>query len=312
MTSLQHRKIVVTGGAGFIGSHIVKALLREGAHVIVVDDLSTGNEANMSDFIDRITWIRGSVCDVELMQRACTDAYAVVHQAALPSVPKSVAFPLETNQANSTGTLAVFVAAQRAGVDRVIYASSSSVYGDTAVLPKEESMPLNPLSPYAVQKMTTELYGRIFHSLHGLKTIGLRYFNVFGPRQNPNSEYAAVIPKFITEIKRGKSPRIFGDGEQTRDFTYVDNVVQANIRALQAESGFGEAYNVACGGHISLNELVARINKILSTSITPEYLSPRTGDIRDSYADISKARDVLGFVPTVGFDEGLKKTADSL
>ena len=312
MKSLTGSKIVVTGGGGFIGSHIVDALLEEGALVTVIDDFSTGRRDNLAHVASRIELIEKSILEPGIVEKAAKGAFAIVHQAAIPSVPKSIERPLESHAANSSGTLAVLDAARKAGVDRVIYATSSSVYGDTAVLPKVETMSPDPLSPYAVQKLTAELYAKIYYSLHGLKTIGLRYFNVFGPRQDPNGAYAAVIPKFVSLIASGKKPQIYGDGSTTRDFTYIDNVVKANLLALKTEKGFGEAFNIAGGNQISLNELVAKINAAFNSSIAAEYLPPKKGDIKDSYADISKAQSILGFETMVSFDEGLKRTIESL
>ncbi|MEK7156935.1 MAG: SDR family oxidoreductase [Patescibacteria group bacterium] len=306
------KKVVVTGGAGFIGSHIVDALVASDADVIVLDDFSTGKRENIAHVLDKIELLEGSIVDAVLLKRAFVGAHAVIHLAALPSVSKSIELPMETNLVNEVGTLSVFTAARDADVERVVYASSSSVYGDTPTLPKVETMPTNPLSPYAVQKLTAELYGRVFYSIYGLKTIGLRYFNIFGPRQDPHSEYSAVIPKFIDRMKRGKKPIIFGDGEHTRDFTYIDNAVSANLRALDAERGFGEVYNIAAGSRISLNELVEKINDILGTAVLQEYASPRQGDIKDSFADISKAKETFGYEPAVTFEEGLKRTIDSI
>lgn len=306
------KKVVVTGGAGFIGSHIVDALVEKGVEVVVVDDFSTGRRENIEHIQSKIQLLEGSIVDTNLLRKAFAGADAVIHLAALPSVPKSIQLPLETNMVNEVGTLSVFVAARDAGVDRVVYASSSSVYGDTPILPKVETMPTNPLSPYAVQKLTAELYGRVFNSVYGLKTIGLRYFNIFGPRQDPHSVYSAVIPKFVSLIQKGERPVIYGDGEHTRDFTYIKNAVAANLCALEATQGFGEAYNVAAGNRISLNTLVEKINGILGTMILPEYVAPRQGDIKDSFANIEKAKNTFGYEPVVSFDDGLKYTIDSL
>lgn len=312
MASLKGKRIVVTGGAGFIGSHIVDALLAAGTRVLVIDDLSTGRRENLAATEARIEFIQESITNTAALTKLFVGADAVCHQAALPSVPKSIARPMDTHEANSTGTLSVFAAAKEVGVPRVVYASSSSVYGDTPVLPKVETMPLHPLSPYAVQKLTAELYGKVFFNLHGLKTFGLRYFNVFGPRQNPDSEYAAVIPKFIKLMKEGRPPTVNGDGSHTRDFTYVADVVAANLAALTAEEGYGEAFNIAAGGQISLNDLVAGINKVLGTAIQAKYGQARTGDIKDSFADIAKAGRLLGYRPKISFEEGLRLTAASL
>lgn len=309
---LSGKKVVVTGGAGFIGSHIVDGLLAIGTEVVVIDDLSTGSKDNIKHVHDKIKFVQGSITNVDLLKEVFKGAYAVIHQAAIPSVPKSIEFPLDTQHANIVGTLSVFLAARDTGVDRVVYASSSSVYGDTPGLPRVETMPTSPLSPYAVQKNTGEMYGKVFNSIYGLKTIGLRYFNIFGPRQNPNSPYSAVIPKFIKLIKSGETPVIFGDGEHTRDFTYVENVVQANIGALRTRQGFGEAYNIAGGKQISLNDLVKKINAELGTSVSALYVPPRDGDVKDSLADVSKAQRVLGFKQEVLFDEGLKRTINSI
>ncbi len=305
------KRIVVTGGAGFIGSHTVDALVRRGDTVVVIDTFATGKRENLDQVSDRITLVEGSITDPTVLGEAFRGADAVMHLAALPSVPKSVALPLQTHETNATGTLRVFLAARDAGVKRVVYASSSSVYGDTPTLPKVETMPTRPLSPYAIQKLMGEQYGRVFASLFGLETIGLRYFNVFGPRQDPASEYAAVIPKFITLIRDGHSPVVNGDGEHTRDFTFIENVVAANLAALDAVRGFGDVYNVATGSQISLNTLIARITTELSSSVVPTYGPERVGDIRDSFADISKARATFGYTPSISFDDGIRKTISS-
>ena len=306
------KKIVVTGGAGFIGSHVVDALVESGAEVVVIDNFSTGKKENIEHVLDKIKLFDSTIVNTEFLKKIFKGADAVVHIAASSSVLESIEFPMETNTANTVGTLSVFTAALDAGVGRVVYASSSSVYGDTPVLPKVETMSTNPLSPYAIQKLTAELYGRIFCSTYGLKTIGLRYFNIFGPRQDPNSVYSAVIPKFIRLIKNGERPIIYGDGEHTRDFTYVANAVAANLLALDAKSGFGESYNIAAGNRISLNDLVDKINGILGTAVLPEYAENRKGDIKDSFADIKKAKETFGYEPTITFEEGLRCTVDSI
>jgi nucleoside-diphosphate-sugar epimerase len=306
---------LVTGGGGFIGSHIVERLLSEGHDVRVVDNFSTGRRENLEFSPDSSRWGRlevlpGDITDMDLVRRAVKDVQCVFHQAAIPSVPRSVADPGASNAANVTGTLNLLIGARDAGVKRLVYASSSSVYGESPTLPKVETMPPEPLSPYAVSKLAGELYARAFHRLYGFPTVGLRYFNVFGPRQDPGSEYAAVVPKFITAIARGQSPTIFGDGEQTRDFTFVSNAVEANIRAsLCGEEAFGGSYNVACGRRISLLDLVAMINKYFGSNVQPTHAAPRPGDVKHSLADIGAATLKLGYRPGVDLDEGLALTA---
>jgi nucleoside-diphosphate-sugar epimerase len=311
MNNLKDKKIVVTGGAGFIGSHIVDKLVSLGAKVVVIDDLSTGKIENIIHNLPQIEFINETITNTQKLVDIFEGAYGIIHQAALPSVPRSISNPLSSHEVNSTGTLSVFVAAHQAQIKKIVYASSSSVYGDTPTLPKVEDMPHNPLSPYALQKLSAELYAKIFCNLYKMEMIGLRYFNVFGPRQDPSSEYSAVIPKFITLLKAGKNPQIYGDGEHTRDFTYVSNVVDANLKALTSTNGFGEVYNIAGGQQISLNTLVVMINKLLGTSLEPGYLPTRPGDIKDSYADITKAKKVLGYESTVTFEKGLEMTVQS-
>jgi UDP-glucose 4-epimerase len=310
---MNKKKVVITGGAGFIGSHIVEELLNAGTYdVVVIDDLSTGLKKNIEPFLSRIKFFEGSILDVAMLREALAGASVVFHQAALPSVPKSIEQPIETNLANVQGTLNIFVVAKDSGVKRVVYASSSSVYGDSPTLPKVETMEFNPLSPYAAQKMMTEYYAKLFHKLFGLEAVGLRYFNVFGPRQNPESKYAAVIPLFIKKILNGEPPTINGDGSITRDFTFVKNVVQANLAAAQAEGVGGDVFNVACGEAISLNQLVEKINQKLGTAVTPKYQEKRQGDIDHSLADISKAKSKLNYAPEHSFDDGLEATIQSL
>lgn len=299
---------LVTGGAGFIGSHIVEALVRQGERVRVLDDFSTGNRENISPFLDRIDLVEGDLADLETVRKAMGGVQFVLHQGALPSVPKSVQDPLATNRANVTGTLNVLVAARDEGVRRVVYAASSSAYGDSPSLPKEESMKPEPLSPYAVQKYTGELYCRNFFTLYGLETVSIRYFNVFGPRQDPNSQYAAVIPRFVTALRDGRPPVIYGDGEQSRDFTYVENVVRANLLALRAPEAAGEMMNFACGTRYTLNELCRILQRIFKTSIAPIHEAPRPGDVRHSLADIRKSQRLLGYTAHVSFEEGLRRT----
>jgi UDP-glucose 4-epimerase len=310
--SLSGKKIVVTGGAGFIGSHIVEALVRDGAQVTVIDDLSTGKKDNLAAIIDKIEFVQGSIADLELLKKAFQGAYAVVHEAAVASVPQSIAFPKETYAVNVIGTQNIFNLAAEAGVDRVIYATSSAVYGDDPTMPKTESMKTGPISPYGAHKLQNEVDAAAVLASKGLKTIGLRYFNVFGPRQNPFSEYSAVIPKFIALMKKGTAPSIYGDGLQTRDFIYVADVVAANLAALQAHKGFGEVFNIATGEKISLNDLVSDINMVLNTSLKPLYMPAKQGDIKDSYADVTKAKQILSFNAEVSFEEGLKHTVEAI
>jgi nucleoside-diphosphate-sugar epimerase len=307
---------VVTGGAGFIGSNIVERLVHEGASVRVVDDFTTGRRENIDAARasaasgSRLEVLEGNLADPDVARRAATGADFVLHQAAIPSVPRSVAEPLRTHAANITATINLLVAAREAKVRRFVYASSSSAYGDTPTLPKVETMPTNPLSPYAIQKLGGEQYARVFHALYSLPTVSLRYFNIFGPRQDPASEYAAVIPRFITSLAAGTPPTIFGDGGQTRDFCYVDNAVEANLLACRAgSSALGKAFNVACGRRISLLDLVKALNVIVGTNLLPRHDPPRPGDVRDSLADITAAREHLGYEVKVHLEEGLARTA---
>jgi len=289
-------RYIVTGGAGFIGSNLADTLA-EHHDIIVIDNLATGRQENIMHLLDhpRVTFVEGSVNDLDLLLDLFQGADGIFHQAAIPSVPRSVKDPLATNEANVTGTLSVLVAAKDCGVPAVIAASSSSVYGDTPVLPKHEDMVPNPLSPYAVTKMADEYYGKVFSNLYGIRMVFLRYFNVYGPRQDPKSEYAAVIPKFITRLLAGELPIIYGDGEQTRDFTFVADVVQANIRAMESDAR--GVFNIACGRRVSLNTLASILMEITGTRCSPLYEAPRPGDIRDSLADITRAREAFGYVP---------------
>lgn len=298
-------RYLVTGGAGFIGSNIVDRLVSDGAEVRVLDNFATGKKSNIEHNLGKIELIEGSITDLETVKRAVDGVDYVLHQAALPSVPRSVKDPIASNEANIDGTLNVLVASRDAGVKRVVYAASSSAYGDTPTLPKREDMPPNPLSPYALTKLAGEYYCRIFYKIYGLETVALRYFNVFGPRQDPTSQYAAVIPKFVESIMDGKSPMIFGDGQQTRDFTFVKNNVEANLLACTAPGVGGEIFNIACGQRYSLIDLVKGINENLGTSVEPVFDETRAGDVKHSLADIEKAKKMLGFKPLVGFEEGL-------
>jgi len=306
------RCALVTGGAGFIGGHLVERLLAEGWSVRVLDDFSSGREENLAQAADRIELLRGDLRDAERVARAVAGVEVVFHEGAVPSVPRSVAEPLRTNAVNVTGTLGVLEASRRAGVRRVVFAASSSAYGDTEELPKRECMPANPLSPYALQKYAGETYCRLYHSLYGLETVALRYFNVFGPRQDPKSEYAAVIPRFATACLRGEPAVIYGDGEQTRDFTFVADAVAANLLAADAADAVGAVINVAGGRRTSLNELLAALQKLAGTSVAPRHDPPREGDVRDSLASLDRARALLGYAPSVSLEEGLRQTLESL
>jgi UDP-glucose 4-epimerase len=304
-------RYVVTGGAGFIGSHIAQRLLADGHTVVVVDNLLTGQRSNLdvlTPFGERFIFYEASITDLPIVRSACEGADVVFHQAALPSVPRSIADPLETHLHCATGTLTVLHAAHQAGVRRVVYAASSSAYGDQAGEYKREDMLPRPISPYGVAKLAGELYAQMFSHTYGLETVALRYFNVFGPRQDPNSPYAAVIPLFMRAMLRGQSPLIHGDGSQSRDFTYIDNVVHGNLLAAQSTDANGHVMNLATGGRVSLLELVEQINALLGTHIPPTFGPPRHGDILHSRAAIDKARDLLDFAPVVPFSEGLART----
>jgi len=304
--------VLVTGGAGFIGSNLTEALLQRGHFVRVLDDFSTGKRENL--IFDKkfpfLEIVEGDIREFSTCQKAVKGIEYVFHQAALPSVQRSIEDPETSNAVNVGGTLNILLAAKETGVKRVIYASSSSVYGDTPALPKHEEMPSNPLSPYALQKYIGEQYCRLFYQLYGLDTISLRYFNIFGPKQDPNSLYSAVIPKFIDALLQGRPPIIFGDGEQSRDFTYIENVVQANLLAMSAEHLHGEAINIACGKRISLNQLLNVLKEILGSKLSPIYQEPRKGDVKHSLADICKGKEILNYEPTVGIEIGLEKTVE--
>ena len=301
---------LVTGGAGFIGSHIATKLVERGDHVRVYDNLSTGHRDNLAHIADKIDFVEGDLLDFSAVQQAMSGIDIVFHQAALASVPRSVAAPLASHAACATGTLHVLEAARGADVRRVVYAGSSSVYGDQAVSPKSESLLPAPLSPYAAAKLSGEYYCQAYTNTFGLETVTIRYFNVFGPRQDPNGEYAAVIPLFVTAMIAGDRPTIFGDGTQSRDFTYVENVVAGNLAAATAAGAAGRTFNVACGQQTNLLELVAAINRVLDTDIQPMFADPRPGDVHESRADITAARDVLGYSPTVAFDDGLRRSIE--
>ncbi|MEN6400622.1 MAG: SDR family oxidoreductase [Armatimonadia bacterium] len=302
---------LVTGGAGFIGSHIVRHLLKRGDEVRIIDNLSTGKPENIAEVRDQVKFFELSIRDLEALRPVFEGVDYVLHQGAIPSVPRSVADPISSHEANCTGTLNVMIAAKDAGVKRVVQASSSSVYGSNPQLPKVETMRPMPISPYAATKLTQEAYASAFYGSYGLETVSLRYFNVFGPRQDPKSQYAAVIPIFCTRILAGERPVIYGDGEQSRDFTYVDNVVQANVKAALATDGAGQAFNIACGDSMSLNQLVRKLNDLIGTNIEPIYEAARVGDVKHSLADISAARAAFGYEPAVQMDEGLEQTVRS-
>lgn len=301
---------LVTGGAGFIGSHLVGALLARGDRVRVLDNLSTGHRRNIDAYGGKVDFIEGDLINPRDVQRAIEGVEVVFHQAALASVPRSVDAPLDTNASCVTGTVTLLDVARRAGVRRVVFAGSSSAYGDQPTPTKNEQLLPMPLSPYAAAKLAGEFYCQAFTATYGLETVVIRYFNVFGPRQDPKSQYAAVIPKFITEMLAGNRPTIFGDGRQSRDFTYVDNVVRGNLLAADAPAAVGRTINIACGASYSLLQLVGGINAALGTNMEPVFEPARAGDVRDSLADISLARQLLDYEPVVGFEEGLRRTVE--
>ena len=305
------RGALVTGGAGFIGGHLVEGLLAEGWSVRVVDDLSTGAERNLADVVDRIDFIRGDVRDDQVLERAMDGVEVVFHQAAVPSVPRSVAEPIMTNSVNVDGTLQVLETARKTAVRRVVFAASSSAYGDTEILPKVETMPAVPQSPYALQKYAGEVYCRLYFDLYGLETVSLRYFNIFGPRQDPTSDYAAVIPSFVTKALAGQPAVIHGDGDQTRDFTYVGNAVQANLLAADSKRAPGSVINIAAGVRTSINDLWNGIRKAVGFDGEARHEAARAGDVRDSLADLSRAVELLEYEPAVDLEEGLRRTVAS-
>jgi UDP-N-acetylglucosamine/UDP-N-acetyl-alpha-D-glucosaminouronate 4-epimerase len=300
----------VTGGAGFIGSNTVEELVHRGHSVVVLDDLSAGKEDNLAEVRTKITFIKGSITDIETVRKAMHEAEYVLHLAARTSVPRSVKDPIETNKINIDGMLNVLVAARDAKVKRLVFAASSSAYGETPTLPKTEEMQPAPISPYGVTKLVGELYAQVFGRCYGLENVCLRYFNIFGPRQDPSSPYSGVLAKFCTAFLEDGQPVIFGDGEQTRDFTYVENAVQANLLACEAPNVSGKVFNIGTGSRSSLNQTVELLRKISEKPLEVKYEPPRDGDIRDSLADISQARKFLGYDPQVGFEEGLRRTFD--
>jgi len=301
-------RVIVTGGAGFIGSHITEELLRRGHSVVVVDDFSAGKEANLAGMKGKLEVVRQTITKLEPLHAAFRGAELVFHLAARTSVPRSVADPVETNRANIDGTLNVLVAARDAGARRVVYAASSSAYGETPTLPKTEGMRPEPISPYGVTKYVGELYCQVFGRCYGLENVSIRYFNVFGPRQDPGSPYSGVLSRFITAMLAGQPPTVFGDGEQSRDFTYVANVVDASLRAAETPGVSGMVFNGGTGARVTLNQTLALLGKISGKPANAKYEPPRAGDIRDSQADVTLARQMLGYVPTVDFEEGLRRT----
>jgi UDP-glucose 4-epimerase len=303
---------LVTGGAGFIGSHIAAALLERGERVRVFDNMLAGRKINLAALGGRAEFIEGDVRDYAALAEAMKGVEVVFHQGAIASVPRSIADPAGSLEINVTGTQNVLLAAREQGVRRVVYASSSAVYGDAPTLPKREDLPTNTLSPYAVHKLAGEMLCEVFTRIYGLETVALRYFNVFGPRQDPASEYAAVIPRFLTMLLEGKRPVVFGDGEQTRDFVYIANVVQANLKAAVAPAAVGRAMNIGCGERISLNEVLCLAGELLGITVEAEYRPARPGDVRDSVADISLARDLLGYQPEISLRAGLTRTLEAI
>lgn len=302
------KNFLVTGGAGFIGSNLTEKLIVEGHRVRVFDSLATGKMENLKGIAGQVEFIKGDVRDPSALEKAVEGMEFLIHLAAMGSVPRSVADPATTHEVNATGTLNVLNAARAAGVKRVVYASSSSVYGDTPVLPKSEDMNTNPMSPYAVSKLCGEHYCRVFFRVYGLETVCLRYFNVYGKRQDPASQYAAVIPRFITSVLRGKSPSVYGDGEQTRDFTFVDDCNQANYKACIADGAAGLFFNIGTGRRISLNELYGKIRAAGGSDLEPVHTAPRHGDVRHSLADITRASEMLGYAPGFDIDSGIRET----
>lgn len=302
---------LVTGGAGFIGSHIASALIDQGARVRIIDDLSTGYRENVAEIGGDVDFIHASLTDSKAVSRALQDVELVFHEAAIPSVPRSVARPTETHEASVNATFSLLLAARDQKIRRLVYAASSSAYGDQPELPKRENLRPDPLSPYAVAKLVGEYYCQVFSRVYGLETVSLRYFNVFGPRQDPGSQYSGVISRFVDALLNGRQPIIYGDGEQSRDFTYISNVVDANLRAAESGSAVGQVINIANGERVTINQVFEMVKKLTGrTHVKPEYVSARTGDVRDSLADLTLARSLLGYTPKVDLEEGLRLTLD--
>jgi UDP-glucose 4-epimerase len=303
-------KYLVTGGGGFIGSHIVERLVRDGQSVRVLDDFSSGKRENLAPFAGKIEVVEGDLRKPADCAKACAGVQIIFHEGAVPSVPKSVDDPVTSHEANIDGTFNILMAAKNAGCRRVVYAASSSAYGDQPELPKRETARPDPLSPYAVNKLVGEYYLSVFNKCWGLETLSIRYFNVFGPRQDPKSQYAAAIPAFVAAILRGESPTIYGDGEQTRDFTYIDNVVHANLLAAKAPKVAGQVVNVACGERVTVNQIIAQINQLLGKNVKSNHVPERAGDIKHSLADISLAKQLIGYEPLINFADGLRRAIE--
>lgn len=302
---------LVTGGAGFIGSHIASALIHQGARVRIIDDLSTGHRENVAEIGGDVDFIQASLTDQRAVSRALQDVELVFHEAAIPSVPRSVAKPTETHEASVNATFSLLLAARDQKIRRLVYAASSSAYGDQPELPKREDLRPDPLSPYAVAKLVGEYYCQVFSRVYGLETVSLRYFNVFGPRQDPGSQYSGVISRFMDALLNGEQPIIYGDGEQSRDFTYISNVVDANLRAAESGSAVGQVINIANGERVTINQVFEMVQKLTGrTDVQPKYAPARTGDVRDSLADLTLARSLLGYSPKIGLEEGLRLTLD--
>jgi nucleoside-diphosphate-sugar epimerase len=303
-------KYLITGGAGFIGSNIARKLLALGHEVVILDDFSTGKRENLKDLGSDVTVIEGDICDISTVKQAVAGADYVLHHAAVASVPRSIEDPVRTNEVNVDGTLNCLLGARDEGVKRFVFAASSSAYGDSEELPKHEAMRPNPLSPYGISKLVGEMYCKVFFDVYGLETVSLRYFNIFGPYQDPASQYAAVVPIFITKLLKGESPVVYGDGEQSRDFTYIDNAVEANLLATTSQKAPGRVINVACGSRFTLNDLLGRLKDLIGTATPATYANPRAGDILHSQGDVSLARDLLGYDPKITFEQGLSKTVE--
>jgi nucleoside-diphosphate-sugar epimerase len=303
-------KYLITGGAGFIGSNLARRLVGQGDQVTVLDDFSTGKRDNLHDLRSAVRVIEGDICDIKTVRQATEGVDYVLHHAAVVSVPRSVEDPLRANSVNVDGTLNCLMAARDEGVKRFIFAASSSAYGDTPNLPKREDMISQPLSPYGVSKLVGEMYCKVFNDVYGLETVSLRYFNIFGPYQDPASQYAAVVPIFITRLLKAQSPIVYGDGEQSRDFTYIENAVEANLLAVRSDRAAGRVVNVACGSRYTLNELLRNLKRLTRSGVEPTYSDPRPGDIKHSQGDMSTARELLGYEPSISFEEGLRRTVE--